>query len=84
MSVIPLGPHQNILTDTRCVTDTPEGSEQFLAPGLNILCVAASCTRQFPVLSDVLVGLGNGVQVVLPTAQQLSPFFWSCSYPGFS
>lgn len=74
-----LEPCQAILTDTRCLIDSPDHCEQHLAPGLNILCVAAACTCQFPNLSDVLTSvsmeLGNGLEVALSPAQQPSLHF---------
>lgn len=76
-----LGPRQAILTDTRCLIDSFDRGEHSLAPGLNILCVAAACTCQFPNLSDVLtsvsMGLGNDVEVALSIAQQPSLHFFS-------
>lgn len=76
-----LGPRQAILTDTRCLIDSLDRGEHSLAPGLNILCVAAACTCRFPNLSDMLtsvsMGLGNVVEVALSIAQQPSLHFFS-------
>ena len=81
VSGTPLGPRQAVRTDTRCLIDSLDRGEQRLAPGLNILCVAAACACQFPNLSDMLtsvsMGVGSGVEVALSPAQQPSLHFFS-------
>lgn len=81
LSGAPLGPHQTILTATRCLVDSIDQGEQCLDPGLNISCIVTACTCQFPNLSDLLtsvsMGLVKGVEVALSPAWQPNLHFFS-------